>query len=334
MLRRLGRRGNPSRGGMGRSRWFDWARALHCRHVRIAQSYRLLNMALLVRPAPLIQRLHQQWLLASTRYFPRIHLAIQPLLTRSVWRERMNLARDPGIGAPTHGDKTFTKRVSWFPDQGRGRTTQRFNDLTVRESRLATLQTVFRSMGIAPREMGRQAAGGPLTRGRSLNSAGTYSGIRLDRRFGLEHDLGGGRCGSGAVGRQLPLPLRLVFQRLGRTDELVVAHHRNARIPESVETQAHELKRRIRRIEPCPAESASLIVHKAARGQIGQAEASAPMTRQTQVNAMPAIFGADTTPWATGNAPILEASIEQLTDRVVRQIDRRIIAVRERMGRI
>jgi hypothetical protein len=110
LLTRLGRRGNPSRGGMGRSRWSDWARALHCRHVRIAQSYRLLDMALLVRPAPLIQRLHQQWLLAFTRHFPRIHLAIQPLLTRSVWRERMNLARDPGIGAPTLGDKTLTKR--------------------------------------------------------------------------------------------------------------------------------------------------------------------------------------------------------------------------------
>jgi len=327
LLRRFGRRGNPSRGGMGRSRWSDWARALHCRHVRIAQSYRLLNMALLMRPAPLIQRL--QWLLASTRYFPRIHLAIQPLLTRSVWRERMNLARDPGIGAPTRGDKTFTKRVSWFPDRRRNGTTQRFNDLTARESRLATLQTVFRSMGIAPREMGRQAAGGPLTRGRSLNSAGTYSRTRLNRPFALERDLSGDRRGSGAVDRQLPL--RLVFQRLGRMDEWVVAPRRNARISESIETQAHELKRRIRRIEPRPAESASLIVHKAARGQIGQAEGSAPMTRQAPVNAMPATFGAT---WETGNAPILEASIEQLTDRVVRQLDRRIVAVRERMGRI
>ncbi|MGH8531178.1 MAG: hypothetical protein ACREV1_00260 [Gammaproteobacteria bacterium] len=304
MLIELRRWVYPLHPGAGASRWFAWARALLRRHGRIARSYRLLEMALLVRTVPLTQRLHQQWLLASTQYFPRIHLAIQPLLTRSVWRERMNLARDSGIDGPTHGHKILTKCVSWVPDQGRDMTTQHFNDLTVRESRLATLQTVFRSMGIAPREMGRQPAGGPLTRGRSLNSAGTQ------------------------------LPLRLVFQRLGRTDELVVTPHRNARIPESIETQAHELKRRIRRIEPRPAESASLIVHKATRGQIGQAEASAPMTRQTPVNAMPATFGADTTLWMRGNAPILEASIEQLTDRVVRQLDRRIIAVRERMGRI
>jgi plasmid stabilization system protein ParE len=136
----------------------------------------------------------------------------------------MNLARDPGIGAPTLGDKTLTKRVSWFPDQGRDSTTLHFNNRTVRESRLATLQTVFRSMGIAPREMGRQAAGGP-----SLNRAGTQP------------------------------PLRLVFQRLGRTDELVVAPHHNARISERVETQGHELKRRIRRIEPGPGSSPDFV---------------------------------------------------------------------------
>lgn len=287
LLKELRRWVYSSRHGIGLNRWSAWARALHCRHVRIAQSCRLLDMALLVRPAPLNQR-HQQWLLASTRYFPRIHLAIQPILRHTVWRD---------LTQPSE------LRVITSPAQGKVISTQRFNYLTVHERRLLPPTAISNTAGI----------------------------VRGDRRK-LAAARDARRSGGFIDGNSMHPPLQLVFQRLRKTDELEVCHRRNSLVRKSPATQAREVMRRTQRFEHRIAETVALTTRKllplAAQEAVSPAARAAQMTMSGPAGS----GGTPADPWPPGQAPAV--NIEQLADQVVRQIDRRIIAARERMGRI
>jgi hypothetical protein len=42
----------------------------------------------------------------------------------------------------------------------------------------------------------------------------------------------------------------------------------------------------------------------------------------------------ETAPWLQDKAPVAGLNIEQITDQVVRQLDRRVVAAKERMGRV
>lgn len=287
LLKELRRWVYSSRHGIGLSRWSAWARALLRRHGRIAQSYRLLEMALLVRSAPLIQRLHQQWVLASTRYFPRIHLAIQPILRHTVWRD---------LTQPSE------LRVITSPAQGKAISTQRFNYLTVHERRFLPPTAVSNATGILSGDSRKLAA----ARG-ARSSSGFIHGSTVYR------------------------PLQLVFQRLRRTDELEVCHRRNSLIRETLQTQAREVMRRTQRFEHRIAETVALTTRKVLPLAAQEAVSAAARAAQMAVS-VPAGSGMPATPWPQSPAPAV--NIEQLADQVVRQIDRRIIAARERMGRI
>ena len=277
----------PLHSGTAPSRWSAWAHALLRRHGRIAQSYRLLEMALLMRSAPLIQRLHQQWLLASTQYFPRIHLAIQPILRHTVWRDLTQLPGLRVVNAPAPGHVILSEYFKYLP---------------VHERRFLSPTAIS-------------------------NTARVPSGDR--RKLAAVRDArssGGFICGD-----TVHPPLQLVFQRLRQTDELEVSHRRNSLIRETLQTQAREVMRRTQRFEHRIAETVALTMRKvfplaAQEGVLAPARAA-----QMAVSASPG-FGMPATPWPPSPAPAV--SIERLADQVVRQIDRRIIAARERMGRI
>lgn len=288
MLIELRRWVYPLHPGAGASRWSAWARALLRRHGRIAQSYRLQEMALLVRPAPLIQRLHQQWLLASTQYFPRIHLAVQPILRHAVWRD---------LTQPSE------LRVIISPVQGKAISTQRFNYLTVHERRFLPPTAVS-------------------------NATGILSGDR--RKLAAARDA---RSSSGFIhGSAVYRPLQLVFQRLRRTDELEVCHRRNSLIRGTLQTQAREVMRRTQRFEHRIAETVALTTRKVLPLAAQEAMSAAARAAQMTMSGPAGSGGTPADPWPPGQAPAV--NIEQLADQVVRQIDRRIIAARERMGRI
>jgi hypothetical protein len=129
---------------------------------------------------------------------------------------------------------------------------------------------------------------------------------------------------------KLPSPLQLTLQRAYKVNNLVHPYHRRNLTQASMETLVHAVVQRTRRIEQRPVESASLMIRKNISDQgVG--------VRENPINAVtntPKLFGASTDSW-TGNTPLAQSvNIEQLTDHVVKQIDRRIIAARERMGRI
>lgn len=287
MLRELRRWVYPPHQCGGLHRWSAWARALLRRHARIAQSHRLLEMALLVRSAPLIQRLHQQWLLASTQYFPRIHLAVQSILRHTVWRD---------LTQPSE------LRVITSPAQGKAISTERFNYLTFHERRF-----------FPPTEIS--------------NATRILSGDR--RKLAAAR---GARSSSGFIhGSTVHRPLQLVFQRLRQIDELTVCHRRDSLVRETLQTQAREVMRRTQRFEHRIAETVVLTTRKVFPLAAQEAVSAAASAAQVAVS-VPAASGMPATPWPPSPAPAV--NIEQLADQVVRQIDRRIIAARERMGRI
>ena len=277
----------PLHRGTGASRWSAWAHALIRRHGRIAQSYRLLEMALLVRSAPLIQRLHRQWLLASKQYFPRIHLAIQPILRHTVWRD---LTQRPGL------------RVVNAPAQGKGISSEYFKYLPAHETRFLPPTAISNTAGVPSGDRRK------LTAARDARSSGEFF-----------------------YGSTVRPPLQLVFQRLRQTDELEVSHRRNSLARETLQTEAREVMWRTKRFENRIAETVALTTRKVLRLAAQEVVSAAPRAAQTSVTG-PAGSGMPATPWPPSPTP--PVNIEQLADQVVRQIDRRIIAARERMGRI
>lgn len=271
----------------GLHRWSAWARALLRRHGRIAQHYRLLDMALLVRPAPLIQRLYQQWLFASKQYVPRFHLAIQPILRHTVWRD---------ITQPSE------RRVITSPAQGKVISSEYFNYLPVHERRFLSPTAISNGAGILPNHRRKLAA------------------------------VSGARSSGGLIdGNSVHRPLQLVFQRLRQTDELEVCHRRESLVRESLQTQARQVMRRTQRFEHRIAETVVFTMRKILPFA-GQEAVSGAASAARMALSVPAGPGMPATPWPPNPAPAL--NMEQLADQVVRHIDRRIIAARERMGRI
>lgn len=121
-------------------------------------------------------------------------------------------------------------------------------------------------------------------------------------------------------------PVQLIFQRAYKVDDFVHPYHRQ----ENIETLARVVVHRTQRIEQRSVEAVPL----ATRKNISAQDAA---IRENPINAATNISkprDASANLW-NGNTSLAQSiNIEQLTDQVVKQIDRRIIAARERMGRI
>jgi hypothetical protein len=129
---------------------------------------------------------------------------------------------------------------------------------------------------------------------------------------------------------KLPSPLQLMFQRVYKVNDFVHSYHRRNITQESIEALARVVVRRTQRIEQRSVETVPLVTRK----NISAQEAVVTEDPINAVTNIPNFSGASTHSW-TGNTSLAQSlNIEQLTDQVVKQIDRRIIAARERMGRI
>jgi hypothetical protein len=129
---------------------------------------------------------------------------------------------------------------------------------------------------------------------------------------------------------KLPSPLQLMFQRVYKVNDFVHSYHRRNITQESIEALARAVVHRTQRIEQRSVETVPLVTRK----NISAQEAAVTENPINAVTNIPNFSGASTHSW-TGNTSLAQSiNIEQLTDQVVKQIDRRIIAARERMGRI
>jgi len=131
------------------------------------------------------------------------------------------------------------------------------------------------------------------------------------------------------VERQAPSP-RLAAAMVAQAPEYW--HHYSNRTEERVLTIARQVVRQTQRVEERVHESMALLTRQtqAAAHQVTSTLATTEHTAAGQ----PAITGVPTPPWMPHPSPTPAINLEQLTDQVMRQMDRRMTAWRERRGRI
>jgi hypothetical protein len=109
-------------------------------------------------------------------------------------------------------------------------------------------------------------------------------------------------------------------------------HHHRHRTEERVLTIARQVVRQTQRVEERVPGSMALLTWQP---QVTAHQAtSPPMITEHMAAAQPATTSVPTHPWMPNAAPTPAVNLEQLTDQVMRQMDRRMTAWRERRGRI
>lgn len=273
MARELARRNRFARQTVA-SRWASWARALAGRHTLFASWPRASKMVYIQAGGPVEFHTHSTRL--SLGVYPRINLAIQPILRELISRPAKRLRGNGGMAAagPSPGPLVLLRQMN------------------ARE------------------------------RLRDLNGPGAASS--LERRDTTS-------IFSSEVDRTIsPRGLSLVFRRLARPDELARASGGADAVHRSAEQIALRVIEQSRRIEQ-RAPAVSAVVARQAR-QASPQSPQAAITTAGAADTAPAVKGTQFGQWPGQPSELPDAVVEQLTERVIRQIDRRVIAHRERMG--
>lgn len=241
---------------------------------------------ILVRPMPLLARVHERWLVSSRQFFPQVHLAVQPLLRSTVWLEQQRL---------THTQSHRTRE-------------QRFSPPAQWRLTLSFLQTRH-SYALPP-------AGQAVSTVLPVESQAPSPSL------------------AAAVVAQAPgqAPLQLVLQGHQRIDSFTRWHHSSNLTEARVLTIARQVVRQTQRIEERVPGSMALITRQT-QATAHQVTSTLATTEHTAAG-QPAITGVPTPPWMPHPSPTPAINLEQLTDQVMRQMDRRMTAWRERRGRL
>jgi hypothetical protein len=124
---------------------------------------------------------------------------------------------------------------------------------------------------------------------------------------------------------RLQTPLPLAFRRLFDADESTLLKHS----PRETETSARALVERIvrqsQRLEERVAEPAAVVMRRAPAVEMAPA---------MPTNQRPFITTAAGQSWRQDTSPPPAIDLERITDQVVRQLDRRVVALRERLGKV
>lgn len=247
------------------ARWVRHARALRSKMLRDSLSGGLLQMEFLRRAAARRQ-VHHLWQLAVSRFSPQIHLAIQPLLRETVWRE-------PPVSV-------------------------------IREHASAWVN----APQPAAAEGVPEATVPPIPARRADSPGAVHLRIFPAKRGGADEFT------------TLDARLRRYTRLRRETSESVT------------ERVIHRMARHALRVEEAPPGMPAMMVHRPAPASIRTEHLAAPES-EPGAHPPPVLETTHEAPWArAAAAPAM--SIDYLTDQVIRQIDSRMIAMRERMGRI
>jgi hypothetical protein len=245
-------------------RWLRQAAELRARWTSGTLAYNFPRLEFL-RQAAARCPAHHRWQKLVARFYPQIHLAIQPLLREALWPDRYAEAARPGYAVAT------------------------------------------------PQEI--------VARRFTPGTAGVRDFLLPSpRRITEQADPASARLGFIEHAATLAQRLRRYTMRQVEVDE------------SRLELSVRRLTRQVRRVEERLPGAPQMVVHKPAPATVRTERRETPEPERFQrpaqvwdtVNEAPRVRAA--------TAPSL--SIEQLTDQVIRQIDSRVIAMRERMGRI
>ncbi len=245
-------------------RWLHQAAELRARWLTSALPYSVPRLEFL-RRAALGYLVNHRWQKFVARFYPQIHLAIQPLLRETLWPDQRTDTVRSGYAVATP-QQTFVRRST-------------------------------------PEAAGFDAF-------MSANSQGiTYRSSPASAQPDL-------------IDHSTTLAQRLRRSTMRRVET------RESRL----ELAVHRLARQTKRMEEHLSGAPEMVVHKSAPVGVA-AEHHAPPESERFERPTRVRDTVNEAPWArSATAPLL--SIEQLTDQVIRQIDSRVIAMRERMGRI
>jgi len=296
MLRELQRWTISTRVKITPSRWTDWTRSIIGRHspVIAAGSSRPMTF---VKRATLVE-LHERLINLSLNVYSRINLAIQPILREMrLSEERASRARD----AKLDSSRAYLRGDA---EAAVGRS----NDLVNETSSLWPV--TFAGRGVAEHSS-KTTAMRSATNIPEASTATDYSSAGI---------------------RSSPAGLSLVFRRLRALDEFAGSRHRSEMIHEDAGRHALGLARQLQRLEQSMPGSPPEV----ARRLPATNQQAAPQVVATEHTAQPTLgmFKAHDQSWRTNTQQVPDAIVEQLTERVIRQIDQRTIAWRERMGKI
>jgi hypothetical protein len=275
--------------------WSRWARTISSRHQRIGSRHRFAVMRLLHRANPIFQSSHR-WELRALSLFPRINLAIRPILHQSSLK-----------GSPV--DRPFLL----------SRTREIREPRTLRHGDLQTAVDRFLKTQRRPGESSEVRTNADPTQTASVMRSIAMSGeLTGDRNFVPDH--------SNLAGQR---PLSRVFRRLARPEAETQGRTRLTK--QMLETTRRVTEER-RRIERYTFTTAAVRQEQVSRKILNQ---TMETQRKLEDQILSLSKGRGLSDNAQGSWPISasdDLSIQQLSEQVMRRIDDKIVAHKERMG--
>jgi hypothetical protein len=127
-----------------------------------------------------------------------------------------------------------------------------------------------------------------------------------------------------------PSSMQLVFQRLQRIDE---GKGRSSPVQQSVNDLTLRVARQTQRVEQRAFGTPATVLTRPTAATSEQHRATPVVETEHRAEGMPEIFDRRTGVWTGNNsAQMSDMNMEQITEHVMRRIDDRVIAMRERMG--
>lgn len=288
-------------------RWAAWAHAVSERGRRVTE--RPGASGLVLARLPLVHRLQQRWFVSSQRFFPRITLAIHPILQQTFWREQTPLSPDEEKKAMRSGDwqRLTTRRFSSWP--------------ALLWSTALPGATSRWTVEAAQREIFDRRSNQAFVYGASQPQVPLQLAFR--RLFGTDESILVQRS-QGVMAASARAQMERPVRQSGR-DDAMYQQHSSRETETSVRALVDRIVRQSHRVEERVTESAAVV-----------------MRRLPAVETAPAIptnqhrFDTMTTgqSWRQETTPPPAIDLDRIADHVARQLDRRVVALRERLGKV
>jgi hypothetical protein len=128
------------------------------------------------------------------------------------------------------------------------------------------------------------------------------------------------------------MPLQLVLQRFNQLEELKRVYRQSSVTRESVLTFTERVVRQRHRIEERTSKQVAFVTRRVALPAAHDARSSSAPSQQLNTHA-PAANSVHTAPWAQQQLSPPQLNLDALTNHVIQQLDRRLVAARERLGK-
>lgn len=286
----------PRRRSAAQNRWSLWARSLATRHLRLAPRRDLLDLVV-AHPRALVHILRERWLITSRRVQPRIELAIHAILKLTVNQQQRSSVTRTSAQSPSVGMQpaTFRDASRDFP----------LRSMPAARQTLSKAQSSGKAFGKIP---------SPNPEGVVFNAAAPLTMVfrRVQETQKLTHS----RVLEALMDQREHSIARRVTQRSRRSETMVTTASTLTR-RQTVSTETEAIPSRSMKLAP---------LMKLTPAAVKVVERSA--------TTVPATSTVESTSLQKESTSLPDLNLDQITDQVVRRLDHRVIALRERLGRV